>query len=334
MTQSVTIPALRWGLLSTARINRRILDGARGSELADVVAVASRDGERARAYADEHGISRAHASYGALLADPEVDAIYVSLPNDGHVPWSIRALEAGKHVLSEKPLTRHAAAAEAAFDAARRAGRLLTEAFMWRHHPQTRRLQALVADGAVGELRLIRAAFSFVIAPGDVRLDPALDGGGLMDVGCYCVSAMRLLAGEPGEVVGRQVLGGGGVDVRFTGLLRFERPGGEVLGVLDCGFDLARRAHLEVVGSDGRIVVEDPWAANRPGLALQRGDEVEPIAIAPADAYRLELEDLARAAATGGVPLLGREDAVGQARALEALYRSAETGGAVVPVVR
>jgi predicted dehydrogenase len=142
--------SLRLGLLSTANINRAILAAARASAAVEVTAVASRDGARAQAYAAEHGIERFHAGYAALLEDPEVDAVYVSLPNSLHVDWSIRALEAGKHVLCEKPLARTAAEAERAFDAADRTRRVLTEAFMYRHHRQTRLVASLVADGAIG----------------------------------------------------------------------------------------------------------------------------------------------------------------------------------------
>ena len=140
---------LRVGLLSTANINRLLLGGARAAEGVEVVAVASRDGARAEAFATEHGIGRAHGSYDALLGDADVDAVYVPLPNSLHVEWSIRALEAGKHVLCEKPLTRHPDQAEAAFDAAEHAGRVLAEAFMWRHHPQARRVRELAGDGAM-----------------------------------------------------------------------------------------------------------------------------------------------------------------------------------------
>ncbi len=176
---------MRWGLLSTAAINAAILGGARETDAAEIVAVASRDLARAEGYAREHGIERAHGSYEALLEDPDVEAIYVPLPNSMHVPWSVRALEAGKHVLCEKPLTRRVAEAEQAFAAAERSGRLLAEAFMWRHHPQTRRLRELLDEGVIGRLRLIRAVFSFPLREAEnIRLDAELDGGGLMDVGC------------------------------------------------------------------------------------------------------------------------------------------------------
>jgi predicted dehydrogenase len=313
---------VRWGILSTANINRKLLPGMRASEEVELVAVASRDGDRAAAYAREHGIARAHAGYEALLADPDVEAVYISLPNDGHVPWSRRALEAGKHVLCEKPLTRRAAEVDEVFDVAERAGRFLVEAFFWRHHPQTRRLAELVRDGAIGEPRMMRAVFSHNAAPnpGDVRLQGDLDGGALMDVGCYCISGMRLLAGEPAAVTAQLLVGGNGVDVRFAGTLRWDG----IVGTLDCGLDLPDRDELEVVGSEGVLFLDDPWHGRATGIELRRADGVERIEVEAADSYRAEVEDLSRAIRGGGEPLLGRADALGQARAIEALYTAAE----------
>jgi D-xylose 1-dehydrogenase (NADP+, D-xylono-1,5-lactone-forming) len=321
---------LRLGLLSTADINLKLLGGVRAAEGVEAVAVASRDAERAGAFAAEHGIARAHGSYEALLADPDVDAVYVPLPNSMHVPWSIRALQAGKHVLCEKPLTRRPEEAQAAFDAADRAGRVLAEGFMWRHHEQARRLRELVRDRAVGNVRLIRAAFAFfgLDRAGDVRLQKALDGGGLMDVGCYCVSAMRLLAGEPERVSARQVIGGDGVDVRFAATLAF--PGG-VLGSFDCGLDMVDRAELEVVGDAGSLFLPDPWHSREPRIEVRRPDGTEVIEIPRRNPYACELEDFAAAARGERPHPFGREDAVGQARAIAALYRSAEFGAEAVP---
>ena len=318
---------LALGILSTAKINLAVLTGARLSDRVDVVAVASRDAARAEAYAAEHGIERAHGSYEALLEDPGVEAVYISLPNSLHVPWSVRALEAGKHVLCEKPLDRSPAEVERAFDAADRAGRILMEAFMYRHHPQTKRLAELVGDGAIGELRLVRSSFSFLLSDEtNVRLRPELDGGALMDVGCYCLSGTRLLAGEPEAVSAQQVVGPTGVDVRFAATMSF--PGG-ALAHFDSAFDLADRGGLEAVGSEGTIVVRDPWLIREAALELQRGDDVERIEVAQANRYQLELENLADAIRGEAEPLLGREDALGQARAIDALYRAAETGQVV-----
>jgi D-xylose 1-dehydrogenase (NADP+, D-xylono-1,5-lactone-forming) len=319
-----------WGLISTARINDLVLAGARGSDRVDVVAVASRDRARAEAYARERGIGRAHGSYEALLADRDVEAVYISLPNAMHVEWSVRALEAGKHVLIEKPLTRHPEEAERAFDAAERAGRVLSEAFMWRHNPQTARLVELVREGAVGRLALVRGAFGFNVytARGatDVRLLPELEGGGLMDVGCYCVSAIRLLAGEPLAVHAEQHVDASGVDVALAATLRMPDS---VLGQLDCGLAVAERDELEVVGDTGTLFLDDPWHARVPVIELRRDGATERISLTPVDSYRLQLENVSDAIRGRAPLLLGREDAVAQARAIAAIYRSAETGTAV-----
>ena len=320
---------IRWGILSTARIAQRIVDGARLARNAEVAAVGSRDLARAEAYAAEHGIARAHESYEALLADPDVDAVYIPLPNALHVPWSIRALAAGKHVLSEKPLARDPAQVDAAFDAAERAGRLLMEAFMWRFHPQTEALERLVREGEVGRLRYVRASFGFDLGPGNVRWERALAGGALMDVGCYCVSALRLVCGaEPARVSGELVAGGDGVDARFAGLLRFP---GDVLGTFDCGMDVARRNTIEVVGDAATLHVPSPWQAPAPAILIRRDGEPEPerVTIEAVDPYARELEDFGAAAESGGRPRLGRDDALGQARTIDALYRAAAEGQSI-----
>ena len=316
--------SVAWGVISTARINDKFLAGARESDAVNVVAVASRDAASAERYAREHGIPRAHGSYEALLEDPSVEAVYISLPNSMHVEWSIRALEAGKHVLCEKPLSRRAVDVETAFDAADRCERLLMEAFMYRHNPQTLRLAELVRDGAIGRLRLIRATFSFLAPdPGNIRLTTALDGGALMDVGCYCISGARLLGGEPERVTAEQVLGGDGVDIAFTGTMRFP---GDVVAHFDAGLVLAARDELEVVGEDGTLFLDDPWHCRQPLIELRRDGAVERIELPVANSYRLEAENLSAAIRGEAEPLLGRADAVAQARTIEALYAAAAAG--------
>jgi xylose dehydrogenase (NAD/NADP) len=317
------VQPVRWGLLSTARINRAVLAGVRQTDRAEVVAVASREQQRADDYAREHGIERAHGSYEALLDDADVEVIYVSLPNSLHVEWSVRALEAGKNVLCEKPFDRRPREVERAFDAADRAGRLLMEAFMYRHHPQTKKLQEVVAAGAIGELRHLRSSFSFTLDnQDDVRLAPELDGGSLMDVGCYCLSISRLLAGEPEQVFGLQRSGTTGVDLSFVGVLEF--PGG-VLGEFHCGFDLPDASGLEAIGSEGQVFVPEPFRCEDPHLDLN-GERID---VEDMDRYQLQAENFSAAIRGEAEPLLGREDAVGQARAIDALYRSAASGAAV-----
>jgi xylose dehydrogenase (NAD/NADP) len=319
---------LRLGLVSTARINGAILRGAAQTDAVEVVAVASRDSVRARAYAAEHGIARAHGDYNALLADPGVDAVYISLPNGLHAPWTLRALEAGKHVLCEKPFSADPDIVAHCFDIADAHGLVLSEAFMWRHNPQTRRLVELVSGGAIGELRLVRASFSFpLLEEVNVRWEAQLAGGALMDVGCYCVSGLRLLAGEPERVHGASVDSVNGVDSRFAGVLRFA---GDVLGTFDCGFDMPARDELEAVGADGSLFIDDPWFGRESLILHRHGDgRIEPIEVPAADPYRLELEDLAAAIIDRRTPLLGRDDALGQARTLAALLASAATGANV-----
>ena len=313
--------ALRWGILSTANITDKLLDSGTDQEF---VAVGSRDGARAEAYAREKGIARAHGSYEALLADPDIEAIYNPLPNALHVEWSIRALEAGKHVLCEKPLSRRPEDVDRAFDVAEREGRILAEAFMWRHHPQVARARELLDGGAIGDLRIIRAHFAFPVAdPDDIRLQPSLDGGGLMDVGCYCVSGCRTLAGaEPERAWAEAVPGGHGVDVALAATLRFP---GDVLAHLDCGLSYPGGSRLAAAGTEGSFALADPWHGNDAVIELRRADGcVERIEAGPANSYALELADFEAAVRGERPPLLGRDDALGQARTIAALYTSAE----------
>jgi D-xylose 1-dehydrogenase (NADP+, D-xylono-1,5-lactone-forming) len=315
---------MRLGIVSTADINRKVIPGANESDKIDLVAVASRDQTRAEEYARTWGIERAYGSYDALLEDSDVDAVYISLPNTMHREWSIRSLEAGKHVICEKPFSKRPEDVEAAFDAAERAGRLLTEAFMYRHNPQTTKLVELVREGAIGELRVVRAAFSYSLYDTEnIRLRTDVEGGSLMDVGCYCVSGSRLLAGEPEAVLGQAYVGPSGTDWVFTGAMRFA---GDVHALFDCGTCLPERDELEAVGTAGSLFLDDPWHCHEAVIELRRDGDVERIELEPVDSYRLELENLADAIAGDAPLLLGREDALGQARTIEALFRSAESG--------
>jgi xylose dehydrogenase (NAD/NADP) len=313
---------MRLGLLSTANINRALLGAC--PDGVEIGAVASRDAAKAQAYAAEHGVPRSHGSYEELLADAGIDAVYISLPNGMHHEWTMKAIDAGKHVLVEKPYSRRVAEAEEAWDAAENAGLVVMEAFMWRHHPQAAKARELVASGAIGRLREIRTTFSFPLFDHEnVRMVADLDGGALMDVGCYCISGARLLGGEPEHVYGEQVTGPTGVDVDFYGILRFPN---DVVGVFDASFTLPQRQRLEAVGEEATLVLEAPWRSDWGGRLLLDGDEFE---IPETNPYERELANMAAAIAGSGEPLLGRDDAVSQARVIEALYRSAESGEAV-----
>jgi xylose dehydrogenase (NAD/NADP) len=319
--------AVKWGIMSTADINRKVIPGAHASPKVDLVAVASRDQARADAYAKTWEIERAYGSYETLLEDPDIEAVYISLPNNMHVDWSIKALDAGKHVLCEKPLSRNADQVESAFDAADRVGRLLSEAFMYRHNPQTKRAKDLVVSGAIGELRLVRSTFSYSLYDEEnIRLRTDVEGGALMDVGCYTVSGSRLFAGEPERVFGEAWFGPSNTDWVFGATLRFP---GNVVGTFDCGTAMPNRDELEAIGSEGSLFLDDPWHCTVPVIEHRHDGKVERIELEPVDSYRLELENVSDAIRGEGELLLGREDAVAQARALEALHESAAIGTSV-----
>ena len=314
---------VRWGILGPGGIAARFMRHAQEAVNARVVAVGSRDRERAAAFAARFAIGRAHDSYEALLADPEVDAVYIATPNSLHHPFTMKALAAGKHVLCEKPYSRTVRQVVEAFDAAEAAGLILMEALMWRHAPGARRFMELLPD--IGDLQAIRATFSF--RTDDARADslllrPDLDGGSLMDVGCYCVSGARLVAGgEPVRVMGEQQLAATGVDLTFAGLLRFESG---TLATINSGFTYPH-ASLEAVGSHHSLLMRDPWQGEARSIWLGERE----FAVTPDDPYRLEMENLSAAILGDAQPLLGRADALGQARTIEALYRSAASGAAV-----
>ena len=309
---------IRWGILGTGDINRKLLRGARQSAEVEVVAIASRDEDRAATFAREHGIPHSFGSYEAMFDDPGVDAVYISVPNSLHHPWTMTALAAGKHVLCEKPYTRHPEEVGEAFDAAERAGLVLMEAFMWRHTRQTQRVLELLPR--IGRLQTVRATFSFPLGnPDNIRLRADLDGGSLMDVGCYCVSGARLLADEePLAVYGTQEVGPSGVDVRFTGVLRF--PGG-VVAEFTSGFTTDHES-LEAIGTEGSLRLPDPWH-NVKGRFFLNDEEVQ---LDPGNPYQDELENMGAAIRGDGTARLGRPDALGQAQSIAALYESAATG--------
>jgi predicted dehydrogenase len=256
---------LRWGLVAAGSIAADFAAGVQHSEHGVLAAVGARSGERAREFAKRFAIPKAHGSYADLLADPDVDAVYIATPHPMHAEWAIRAAEAGKHVLCEKPLTVTAAEAEQVIDAARRNDVFLMEAFMYRLHPQTRRLVELIESGAIGEVRAVDVTFSYSSGANDApRLaDPALGGGGILDVGCYCTSLARLVSQaatgidvvEPTTVTGLARLSERGVDEYAMGLLRLP---GDVVAQLSCGFRLTQDDHIRVYGTTGQLHVPKP----------------------------------------------------------------------------
>ncbi len=357
-------PPVRWGILGTARIaRRRVMPALAGSAWAQVVAVGSRDRQAAEAFARETCIDRAYGSYDEVLQDPDVEAVYIPLPNHLHLPWIERAAAAGKHVLCEKPLTLDRQQAERARQVCREAGVLLMEAFMWRWQPRYVRLRQLLDEGAIGEVRLVRAAFSFVLPDlaANIRGKPEWGGGALFDVGCYCINAARWVFGaEPVEVqcfshVDPQL----GVDLTTTGILRF--PGGRQ-AVFDASFEMTGGQRLEIVGTRGTVWVPRPFQPDgadgfflggasgdlavsageglphrlgvpapggATGRSVSEGREVEEPSgpAAPPDHYRLQFETFSRWVREGREePVPPGEDGLLNMAVLDACARSAREG--------
>jgi D-xylose 1-dehydrogenase (NADP+, D-xylono-1,5-lactone-forming) len=317
---------LNWGILGTARINRSFIPALKASSRNQLVAIASRTYQKAESYAKEWDIPYAFGSYGTLLAEPDIDVIYIPLPNSLHSEWTIKAALAGKHVLCEKPLALKIEDVDAMAEAANYSKVILTEAFMYRHHPQTLKVKELVDGGAIGEVLLVRGCFSFLLSrDGDIRFKPELGGGSLWDIGCYPVSFARYILGcEPIQVFGWQSVGDVGVDMVFTGQMEFP---GKVFAQFDCSFAMPLRTCMEVVGREGQIELSTPF---KPGLVeeitLVRNDEITSIKVSGEVLYIGEIEDLAESILSGKAPRISIDDSRGNIATIQALYASAAKG--------
>ncbi len=317
---------LNWGLLSTARINRALIPPLRVSKRNHLLAVASRTQGNADKYAREQKIPRAYGTYEALLADPEIDVVYNPLPNHLHAEWTVKAVEAGKHVLCEKPLALSVEEVDAIQAAARKHGRVVAEAFMYRHHPQTLKVQELVKSGSLGTLKLIRGSFSFVLSrAGDVRLDPAMGGGSIWDVGCYPISYARtVVEAAPLEVFGWQVAGPTGLDETLVGQMRFDH---DVYAQFDSSFAIPFHAFMEIVGSEGTLNIPTPFKPDTDEkIYLTRGDNTETIKIKGQELYLGEVEDMADAILLGREPRISLDDSRANVAVICALLESAHSG--------
>ncbi len=321
---------LRWGILSTANIGRiAVIPAIHESSTSEVVAVASREPDRAREFATANGIPDAHGSYQALLEDERIDALYIPLPNSMHGEWTIRAAQAGKHVLCEKPLGLTAEECDAMADAAKDAGVACMEAFMYRFHPRIDRVLSLIADGAIGELRSIYSAFTFKLTKSDnIRLYPELGGGSLMDVGCYCINVSRtLVQSEPEEVQATATWTDRGVDEQMAGMLRFQ---GGVTAQFDCALSMERRECLHAAGTDGHLEVARAFLPGTGEVTIEeyhgRG-ECKSHAVTGSDEYLLMVDHFAECVRAGLPVRYPLSEAAANMRAIEALYRSAKNGG-------
>ncbi len=314
---------LSWGLLGTARINRAVIGPIQASKNSQLVAVASRSLDKAKDYARTWNIPHFYGSYEALLSDPGIDVIYISLPNGLHAEWSIKAMQLGKHVLCEKPLTTSVEDVDRVKNTARTTGKVIAEAFMYRHHPQTILVKQMIDQGEIGALQLVRGSFCYTnTRPDNPRLSPSLGGGSLWDVGCYPLGYARYLTREePTEVYGRQLIGPTGVDLLFAA--QFSFPSG-VIAQFDCSFISPPKSWIEITGDQGRITIPEPY---KPGkntkITLEKEGRTRTIGVRGVELYQGEIEDIENAVLHGKPTLISLEDSRGNISAIEALYESA-----------
>lgn len=321
---------INWGILSTAKIGvLKVIPALQSGKHCTVTAIASRDARKARAVAEQLGIPKTYGSYDALLEDADVQAVYIPLPNHLHVPWSIKALYAGKHVLCEKPIGLTAEEAQELLDAAKKRPRLkIMEAFMYRHHPQWQLARELVTAGKIGELRTVHSFFSYSnLDPKNIRNIAEVGGGGLMDIGCYCISLARFLFdAEPRRVLGHVEYDPAfGTDRLASGILEFDRG----TSTFTCSTQLAPYQRVNVFGTEGRIEIEVPFNAppGRPcKLWHQSRQESKEILVDPCDQYAIQGDVFARAVLEDGPVPTPLEDALANMRVIEAVKLSASRG--------
>ncbi len=312
------MPGLKWGILGTGAIARKFASQLPASQSGRLVATGSRSAAGASTFAAEFG-GASHGSYEALTGNPEVEAVYVSLPNHLHHEWSIKALRAGKHVLCEKPFARNASEAEAMFRAADESGRVLVEAFMYRCKPSVIRFIQMLKDGVIGDIRLIRSNFTFCreVQPGDARYEPSMAGGSLMDVGAYCVNLCRAVAGaEPVEMHAIAHMHERGVDDYAAGMLRFP---GDILATFTCGMTVESDRTTFIGGTKGWMSFDFPWLLGESFLVV-RGNDRETISVpSPRPLFAMEADAFAQAVLNGAPPWTTRADTLGNMRVLDAL---------------
>jgi D-xylose 1-dehydrogenase (NADP+, D-xylono-1,5-lactone-forming) len=321
---------LRWGILGTAQINRAVIAPIRSSKKSQLDAVASRSQDKASKYAAQWGIPHFFSSYDALLSDPLINVVYISLPNSLHAEWSIKALQMGKHVLCEKPITTSLKELDAVIAAADATGMVISEAFMYRHHPQTLVVKEILDDGQIGSLQLINGSFCYTNSrPHDVRFDPSLGGGALWDVGCYPVSYSRFLTGlSPTVVYGHQVLGPTGIDVLFAGQLHF-RSG--AICQFDCSFITEPRAEVVLTGDKGRISIPNPY---KPGkstrITVRINGKERNMDVKGRELYIGEIEDMESAILESTPPRISLAESKDNIKTITALYHSSRDSQPIV----
>jgi D-xylose 1-dehydrogenase (NADP+, D-xylono-1,5-lactone-forming) len=319
----------RWGILGTAEIALEIIKGIQLGDCGELQAIASRDIDKANDWACIHGIPLAYGSYEDLLRSDEVDMVYIPLPNSLHAQWTIKALEAGHCVLCEKPISTSAAEAEAVAAAAKRSGMHVAEAFMYRFHPQWIRILELIQSGAIGDVSTLHSQFTFLLDdPAANPFSAKLGGGALMDVGCYCVDFLRMIAGcEPVRVSALERRKD--VDETMLGLLEF--PGG-VLASFETSIANYERHRAEIAGTQGSILMQNPWIPGDEAATIivhRDGQAPETIIVPPANSYQLEVEEFVAVSNGEAKPARSVADAVANMKVIDALFRSARENVAI-----
>lgn len=331
---------VRWGLLSTANINRALIPPIRASERGELVAVASRSLEKAQAYAQEWEIPKAFGSYEEMLDSGEVDAVYVGLPNHLHAEWSIKAMQSGVHVLCEKPFATSLKEVDAMIAASKETGMALAEAFMYRHHPQTKIAGEWVQSGRLGEIILVRGTFNFLMtterrdpASPDVRLNPEYGGGSLWDIGVYPLSYTQyILGGPPKWVFGSQWLGETGVDESFAAQMGYSAERGALFAQFSCSFLSEFHTFIEITGTEGRLYLTKPFVGMDEGRSLTfypNEGQPEEIPVPEKELYLGEVEDMHAAILDGAPGYLRLEETRNHVKTVLALYESARKGTVV-----
>lgn len=318
----------RWGILGVARINRSLV-GPLASNGHELLAIASRSIDRARTYAETQKIARAYGSYEALLEDPDIDAVYIPLPHSMHVEWAVKAAEAKKHVLVEKPIALDGAGVHTLQSAARKHDVVITEAFMYRHHPLVAKVRELARDGTIGRLQGVRGTFSFVLdRPADTRFDPEYGGGSLWDVGCYPVSFARTIVGaRPLSVQAAANWSPARIDLSLFGQILFPD---DVVAHVHSSFESPFKTEMEIIGSEGRLLVRHPFKPDTTEtIEVMKANESYTVSVDGPALYQGEVDDVRAAARQGRPPLVTLEDSLDNVDTITALLKAARSGNTV-----
>lgn len=328
-------PELNWGILGTARINEKVIPAIQNAKHNNVQAIASRDLTRARAFADKVNVPVAYGSYDDLLRDVNVNAVYIPLPNHEHMPWTIKALQAGKHVLVEKPFALSADEAQQMVGTAIEKSLVLMENFMYRYHPRIPKAIEMIKKGEIGKVRFINSSFTFPLEnPDDIRLVPSLGGGALYDLGCYCVNFQRLMLGrEPIAVQARYHEGGSGVDLQMLASLDY---GDQIYGTFEVAFNASRQQFARIVGTEGTMTLDWPFNQGNKGVSIlvERGDDHTRTNYRSENTYQNLIEHFYQVAVRKEKPLYSLADAVKNMVVIDALFQSAIEDGKLVTLTK